>query len=134
MVLLPLLAGLLFSIIPIEYVFMIDVVTAVIAVSVLLKFVKLPKHKAEENKEEIKYLDDIKKGLKYVFSHYLVLESSCLVSCLWFWLRLHLLTYLQVARVFGPETWRLSLLEAFFGTGMFIGSIIITTWGGLRIN
>lgn len=133
MVLLPLLAGLLFSIIPIEYVFMIDVVTAVIAISVLLKFVKLPKHKAEENKEEIKYLDDIKKGLKYVFSHYLVFRIilfgflfMVLVAAPSF------LTYLQVARVFGPETWRLSLLEAFFGTGMFIGSIIITTWGGFK--
>ena len=133
MVLLPLLAGLLFSIIPIEYVFMIDVVTAVIAVSVLLKFVKLPKHKAEENKEEIKYLDDIKKGLKYVFSHYLVFRIilfgflfMVLVAAPSF------LTYLQVARVFGPETWRLSLLEAFLGTGMLIGSIIITTWGGFK--
>ena len=131
MVLLPLLAG-LFAIVPIEYIFMIDVVTAVIAVYILLRFVKLPKHQAEE-KEEIRYFDDIKNGLKYVASHYLIFRIivfgflfMMLVAAPSF------LTYLQVARVFGPEAWRLSLLEAFFGVGMLVGSILITAWGGFR--
>jgi len=133
MVLLPLLAGLLFAIVPIEYIFMIDVVTAVIAVYILLRFVKLPKHQAEEKKEEIRYFDDIKNGLKYVASHYLIFRIivfgflfMMLVAAPSF------LTYLQVARVFGPEAWRLSLLEAFFGVGMLVGSILITAWGGFR--
>lgn len=133
MIVMPMLAGLLLATIPIEYIFLIDVVTAIAAVFILVQFVKLPKHQAEENKEEINYFDDIKKGLHYAFTHPLVFKIllfgflfMILVAAPSF------LTYLQVARVFGPEAWRLSALETAFGIGMLIGSITITVWGGLK--
>jgi len=133
MIVMPMLAGLLLATIPIEYIFLIDVVTAIAAVFILVQFVKLPKHQAEENKEEINYFDDIKKGLHYAFTHPLVFKIllfgflfMILVAAPSF------LTYLQVARVFGPEAWRLSALETAFGIGMLIGSITITLWGGLK--
>lgn len=133
MIVMPMLAGLLLATIPIEYIFLIDVVTAIAAVFILVQFVKLPKHQAEENKEEINYFDDIKNGLHYAFTHPLVFKIllfgflfMILVAAPSF------LTYLQVARVFGPEAWRLSALETAFGIGMLIGSITITLWGGLK--
>ena len=42
------------------------------------------------------------------------------------------LTYLQVARVFGPEAWRLATLEAVFGIGMLLGSFLVSIWGGFK--
>src|SRR5690606_15657048 len=133
MIIMPLLAGLLLATTPIEYIFMIDVVTAIAAVIILVYHVKLPKHKAEENNEAINYFDDIKKGIKYAFNHPLIFKIllfgfifMILVAAPSF------LTYLQVARVFGPEAWRLSALETAFGIGMLVGSIIITVWGGFK--
>lgn len=133
MVIMPLLAGLLLATVPIEYIFLIDVVTAVIAVYILIMYVKLPKHNAELNNEKIKYFDDIKKGLKYVFSHKFIL-SIILFGFLFmiFVAAPSFLTYLQVARVFGDEAWRLSALETFFGIGMLLGSILISVWGGFK--
>ena len=133
MIIMPMLAGLLLALIPIEYIFLIDVVTAIAAVFILIQYVKLPKHSGEENKEKINYFEDIKKGLQYAFTHPLIFKIllfgflfMILVSAPSF------LTYLQVARVFGPEAWRLSALETAFGIGMLIGSITITIWGGFK--
>lgn len=133
MIVMPLLAGLLLATFDIEYILFIDVITAVIAVFILIAYVKLPKHEAELNQTTIQYFDDIKQGLKYTFTHKLVF--NILLFGFLFMLMVaapSFLTYLQVARVFGPEAWRLSLLEAIFGSGMLIGSIVISIWGGFR--
>lgn len=133
MIVMPLLAGLLLATVKIEYIFLIDVITAGIAVFILVFYVKLPKHEAELEQTAIKYFDDIKEGLKYTFSHRLIF--NILLFGFLFMLMVaapSFLTYLQVARVFGPEAWRLSILEAVFGAGMLIGSIIISFWGGFK--
>lgn len=133
MVIMPLLAGLLLATVPIEYIFLIDVVTAVIAVYILIRYVKLPKHSAELKNEEIKYFDDIVKGLKYVFSHKFILSIIIFGFIFMIFVAApSFLTYLQVARVFGDEAWRLSALETCFGVGMLLGSILISVWGGFK--
>lgn len=133
MIIMPLLAGLLMSLLPLEYILFIDIITAVIAVIILLFFVKLPKHQGEKNKEDIDYFTDIKEGLKYTFKHPFVFNIilfgflfMIVVAAPSF------LSYLQVARVFGAEPWRLSILEALFGIGMLSGSLVISVWGGLK--
>lgn len=112
---------------------MIDVVTAVFATIILLRFVALPKHKAEENNVQINYFEDIKKGLQYVSKHSFI-SKLLLFGFLFMILAAapSFLTYLQVARVFGDEAWRLAALETAFGIGMVIGSIIVSTWGGFK--
>ncbi len=133
MIILPLLAGLLLTLMPIEYIFLIDVITAVIAVVILVAWVKIPKHMHEDSNEKINYLADIKSGLKYARTHPLIF--SILLFSFLFMIMVaapSFLTYLQVARVFGPESWRLSLLEAIFGVGMLTGSIVVTFWGGFK--
>lgn len=132
-IIMPLLAGLLLATIPIEFIFLIDVVTAVIAVGILIYYVKLPKHSREVDPVSIKYFDDIKNGFIYSLKHPLIFKIllfgfifMILVAAPSF------LTYLQVARVFGPEAWRLSVLETAFGIGMLIGSIAISMWGGFK--
>ena len=133
MVIMPLYCRIVTSFYPIEYIFFIDVITAILAVFILIKFVKLPAHKAEESNAEIKYFDDIKNGVKYVYSNKLVLQILAFGFIFMIFVAApSFLTYLQVARVFGPEAWRLSILEACFGAGMVLGSIIITLWGGFK--
>ena len=133
MVGLPLLAGFLLSQISIEFIFLIDVITAAIAVWMLIFIIKLPKHKAEEEKKEIHYIKDIKDGLVYAKNHKFVL-SILVFGFLFVFLMAApaFLTYIQVGRVFGGELWRLTYLEAFFGVGMVLGSITISLWGGFK--
>ena len=133
MILMPLLAGLLLAVTSIELIFFIDVVTAVIAVFILVSFVQLPKHEAELQQQEITYFKDMKEGLKYSFTHPLIFNLLLFSFLFMFMVAAPaFLTYLQVARVFGPEAWRLSILEAVFGIGMLIGSITISIWGGFK--
>jgi DHA3 family macrolide efflux protein-like MFS transporter len=133
MIIMPLLAGLLLSTMSIELIFFIDVITALIAVSMLIFIITLPKHDREDSKEEIHYMKDIKEGLSYAFRHPLILNILLFGFLFMFMVAApSFLTYLQVARVFGPEAWRLSLLEAVFGIGMLLGSIIISVWGGFK--
>src|SRR5690606_23611603 len=133
MILMPLLAGLLLAYFSIEYIFFIDIITAIFAVIILITVVKIPKHKAEGSTQAIDYFKDIKEGFKYTFSHKLIL-NIILFSFLFMMMvsAPAFLTYLQVARVFGPEEWRLSALEAIFGIGMLAGSITISIWGGFK--
>lgn len=133
MILMPLLAGLLLALTSIEYIFFIDVITAILAVFILVSFVKLPKHEAEEKNEKIEYFKDIKEGLQYAFSHPLVFNILMFGFLFMFMVAAPaFLSYLQVARVFGAEAWRLSILEAVFGIGMLGGSILIAVWGGFK--
>ena len=133
MIIMPLLAGLLLATIPLEYILLIDVVTAIIAVALLIWFVRIPKHNAETSNQQINYFKDIKDGLSYTFNHKFIFRIMLfgflfmiLVAAPSF------LTYLQVARVFGPEAWRLATLEAVFGIGMLLGSFLVSIWGGFK--
>jgi len=133
MILMPLLAGLLLAYFKLELILFIDVVTAAIAVMILVTYVKLPKHAAESHPSTIDYFEDIKRGIHYAFTHKLIF--NILLFSFLFMIMVaapSFLTYLQVARVFGAEAWRLSALEAIFGTGMLLGSIVITIWGGFK--
>lgn len=133
MIVIPLLAGLLLSIAPIEYLFFIDVVTAVIAVWMLVKLIKIPQKDNFEEDTKIAYFKEIKEGIQYAYKKPLIyniilfgLIFMMLVAAPSF------LSYLQVARVFGDEPWRLSVLEVFFGGGMLLGSFVISIWGGFK--
>lgn len=132
-IIIPLLAGLLLALLPIEYILFIDVFTAVIAVVMLITVIKLPKHTSDINPSEIKYLADIKNGIQYARNHPLIFNVLLFGFIFMFLVSAPaFLSYLQVARVFGAEAWRLSFLEAFFGVGMLLGSLIITLWGGFK--
>ncbi len=125
-VIIPLIAAFLLTTFSIEWIMLIDIFTAFIAVFMLLFLVKIPQEN-HEPQTQVDYFLDIKKGFQYVLNHsfiyYLILFGFAymiLVAAPSF------LTYLQVAEVFGEEPWRLALLEAVFGIGMVLGSILIT--------
>lgn len=129
----PMISGALLTMTTIEAIFFIDVITAVVAVSTLLIFVKVPSHEKALEKQEIGYFSDLKEGLIYIKNHEYV--KSFLLFCamfLFFVTPAAFLTPLQVTRSFGEDVWRLTAVEIIFSVGMIIGGIIMTAWGGFK--
>lgn len=133
MLLSPMLSGGLLSFASIEVIFFIDVVTAAIAVMLLLFFLKIPLHAKALRNEKGGYFEDLKIGLKYINGHkfikyFFVFNAffSIIIAPVAF------LTPLQVTRNFGDDVWRLSALEIAFSSGMIIGGLIYAVWGGFK--
>lgn len=130
LILSPAASGALLANVSLEYIFFIDVITAIIGISILA-FVKVEKKRKAEGKVE--YLASIKEGVLYTKNHklvsrmfiYLVL-SNILVA------PLAIMTPLMVTRSFGAEPWYLTLNEVVFFIGNIIGGILISSWGGFK--
>lgn len=129
----PLVSGALLSLAKIEYIFFIDVVTAFIAVMVLLLFLQIPIHKGAAEKQGTGYFSDMKAGLRYIGNHDFV-KTSFIFCAVYYVLvaPLAFLTPLQVARSFGDDVWRLSATEVSFSVGMMAGGLVIAAWGGFK--
>ncbi len=129
----PIVSGALLSFAKMEYIFFIDVITALVAVMILLLFLEIPVHKAAEGKQKMSYFGDMKEGLRYIDNHAFV-KTSFAFCAIYFVLvaPLAFLTPLQVTRSFGDDVWRLTALEVSFSIGMMAGGLIIATWGGFR--
>ncbi|MCI1858262.1 MAG: MFS transporter [Sporolactobacillus sp.] len=112
-------------------VFMIDVVTAAIAITVLLAFVSVAAHKKAMQKQQTGYFSDFHEGLRYIASHKF-LQQFFLFFAIFFVLMAPaaFLTPLQVTRSFGGGVWQLTAIELAFSVGMMAGGAIIASWGG----
>lgn len=129
----PMLSGALLVIAKIETIFLIDVVTAVIAILILLLFLHVPAHAKALTKQTIGYFGDLRKGLSYINNHDYV-KTFFLFNIFFFILiaPAAFLTPLQVTRSFGSDIWRLSAIEITFSVGMMAGGLIMAYWGGLK--
>lgn len=134
MLIAPMAAGALMSLAPIEALFMIDVVTAAIAIALLLGFLRLPtraKATVPAGKLEVGYWMDLRDGFAYVGTHTFV--KRFLVFCAVFNFAaapVACLTPLQVTRSFGNDVWRLTAIEIVFSVGMTLGGVVMAAWGG----
>jgi DHA3 family macrolide efflux protein-like MFS transporter len=133
MLLSPALGGVLISLFPIEVTFAIDVVTAILAVTILRFFVRSEKQTLIKSGEKVNYFSDLKSGLKYIGSHKFlgrfftyVVPLSVLIA------PVAVLFSLQVTQKFGADAWRLSVNDAVFAVGMLLGSLGMMTWGGFK--
>lgn len=117
----------------IEAIFFIDVATAVVAIVILLLFVKIPLHQKALEKPTTSYLDDFKQGLVYIKNHSF-LKPFFIFFAIFFVLLAPaaFLTPLQVTRSFGDDYWRLTAIEIAFSVGMMAGGGLIAAWGGFR--
>ncbi len=130
MIVSPVLAAAILGAMTIEIIFFIDVVTAIIAIVILMP---LKASKYSRSGEKVGYFDDLKQGVKFVF------KDKPLRTFLFFWtLFMFLLTPamflppVHIARAFGEETWRLSLSEVGFATGALLCGILLSAWGGFK--
>lgn len=129
----PMLSGALFTVTTIEMIFLIDVITAALAVSVLLLFLHVPAHRKAQEKQSVSYFEDLSKGLKYIKEHAFL--KKFFLFCAVFMLLAApaaFLTPLQVTRTFGSDVWRLTAIEMTFSMGMMIGGILMAVWGGFK--
>ncbi|MBC8080210.1 MAG: MFS transporter [Gorillibacterium sp.] len=129
----PMLSAALLSLAPIETIFFIDVVTAAIAVSVLLVFLHVPAHAKALAKPTISYFSDMREGFRYIKNHNFV--SKYFMFCAFFFILVApaaFLTPLQVTRSFGADLWRLTGVEVAFSIGMMVGGGVMISWGGFK--
>ncbi|MGI6406104.1 MAG: MFS transporter [Syntrophaceticus sp.] len=129
----PMLSGALLTMATIETIFLIDVITASIAVSILFLFLHVPVHAKAAAKQQISYFGDMSAGLTYVNNHgfiktLFVFDAVFLILIA----PLSFLTPLQVARSFGDDVWRLTAIEVTYSLGMMLGGVIMASWGGFK--
>lgn len=133
MVVSPIASGALLTMASIELIFFIDVFTAAVGVLTLLFFLRVPPHAKALEKQKVSYYVDLKEGFYYIKNHAYV--RKFFIFCALFFILVSpvaFLTPLQVARSFGNDVWRLTMIEITFSAGMIIGGIIMASWGGFR--
>ncbi len=129
----PMLSGALLNEAGITPIFFIDVITAALAVTILLLFLKVPYKKGVRDLQNVSYKEDMLMGLKYVRKHEFVREFFVFSGFFMFLAApVAFLTPLQVARNFGEEVWRLTGIEITFSIGMMAGGILMTQWEGFK--
>ena len=128
----PMLSGALMTVATLEAIFMIDVVTAALAVLVL-SFLKVEPHARALEKGKIDYFADLRDGVNYVRKHPFV--RGFFIFTAFFHILITpvaTLTPLQVTRTFGNDIWRLTAVEIAFSVGMLLGGLLMASWGGFK--
>ena len=129
----PMVSAALLSFTTIELIFFIDVITAAIAIFILMKFLSIKVHAKAIEKQKFSYYADLKVGLIYINNHSF-LKVFFLFFALFFILAapVSFLTPLQVTRSFGADIWRLTVIEVTFSVGMMFGGILVATLKGFK--
>src|SRR3990172_867167 len=128
----PLVSGALLSLSRLEGIFFIDVLTAILAVSLLL-VLKVPAHQKAAAEQTTGYLDDLKAGLVYINQNQAIKTLFIFFAFVFFLVApVAFLSPLLVTRSFGDEVWRLTANEVTFFVGSILGGILMTAWGGFK--
>jgi DHA3 family macrolide efflux protein-like MFS transporter len=126
----PAAAAALFAAFGLQAVLFVDVVTAVIGISLVAL---IPVRTIVSNAQDSGYVENLRDGLRYVRSHRVILRVLLFFAVVFVLCAPPgYLTPLMVVRTFGDEVWRLTANELAFGIGMLAGGAIIAAWGGLR--
>lgn len=129
----PILSGALMSFTAIEHIFFIDVVTAALAISILLFFLKVAPPARAAERRKTPYFHDMREGLRYIRNHRYLLSFFLYVGVFLVLVTpAAFLTALQTTRSFGSEVWRLTAIEIVFSLGMMAGGMLIAVWGGFK--
>ncbi|HEX3043600.1 MAG TPA: MFS transporter [Bacillota bacterium] len=129
----PIISGILITIWPMYIVFFIDVITAALAIAILLFFLQVPPHEKASQRQSTTYFTDMLQGFRYIKEHpYLISFFIFLGIRLFLVTPAAFLTPLQVARSFGSDVWRLTAIEVVFSGGMLLGGGVISIWGGFK--
>ncbi|HHT65695.1 MAG: MFS transporter [Caldicoprobacterales bacterium] len=129
----PMVSGALLTVAEIEVIFFIDVITAAIAVFILMFFLDIPVHAKASVKQTVSYFSDMKAGYHYVKSHdYIKRFFFYSAFFLIFAAPAAFLTPLQVTRTFGEDVWRLTAIEIVFSVGMMLGGLLMASWTGFK--
>lgn len=129
----PAISGALLAMARIEYIFFIDVITAAIAITILLALLQIPVHAKAAEKQKESYFKDMKQGFAYIKSHRFLKQYFLFYAIIFILIApVAFLSPLQVTRSFGGDVWRLTAIEISFSVGMMIGGAVIASWGGFK--
>lgn len=132
MVLSPAVSGAILTVATIDTVFWIDIVTAIIGIS-LLFIIRIPTLATMHENRNKSTLTEIKAGFSYLKQHKLVLRLIIFLFVILISISpAAFLTPLLIGRSFGEEMWRLSLSEMLFSSGAALGGLLIAWWGGFK--
>ena len=124
----PVAAAGVYSTMSLSAILFIDVVTAVIGLS-LLATVAVPTLARVASEDKPSYFADLKEGMAYIFSNQLVRWVMAIFAIIFLLIVAPSnLSPLMIARTFGGEVWMLTVLELSFGVGMLIGGALIAVF------
>ncbi|WP_319995366.1 MFS transporter [Trichococcus shcherbakoviae] len=129
----PMISGALYQFAPMEGIFMIDIVTAALAIAIMVFLLKVPTHEKASQEQVSNYLQDMKLGFRYIQNHAFIKRLFLYFSLAFLMAApVSFLSPLQVARSFGDDVWRLTAIEIAFFIGMIGGGLWIASWGGFK--
>jgi len=132
----PALGALLMELLPIQGVLAVDIVTAAIAILLMLFFVKVPQPAATIGKEKVTpktLLTDVKFGFSYIFSWPGLLIIILIASSINLFLApAGNLMPLMVTEFFQKGAQELAWLQVASGVGAIIGGVLLSVWGGFK--
>lgn len=127
----PLASGVLMGFAALEVIFFVDIVTATIAIVIMLFLVKLEKEPAHLEQLQSDFAAELKAGLQYIKSTPWLRNFFFIL--VFFFLAIGpvaMLTPLQIARNYGDNVKLLTIMETIFSAGMILGGIAMALWGG----
>jgi DHA3 family macrolide efflux protein-like MFS transporter len=121
----PVAAAGIYSTMSLAAILFVDVVTAVIGLS-LLATIAVPTLSRAASDEKPSYFTDLREGLKYIFSNDLVRWVMVIYSIVFLLIVAPSnLSPLMLVRNFGSDVWLLTILELAFGVGMVAGGALM---------
>ena len=124
-ILAPVAAAGVYSTMSLVGILFIDVVTAIIGLS-LLATIAVPTLARVASDEKPSYFADLKDGISYIFSHDLVRWVMAIFAIVFLLIVAPSnLSPLMLVRNFGSEVWLLTVLELAFGVGMVLGGALM---------
>jgi DHA3 family macrolide efflux protein-like MFS transporter len=121
----PVAAAGIYSTVSLAAILFVDVVTAVIGLS-LLATIAVPTLSRAASDDKPSYFTDLREGLNYIFSHDLVRWVMVIYSIVFLLVVAPSnLSPLMLVRTFGSDVWLLTILELAFGVGMVAGGALM---------
>jgi DHA3 family macrolide efflux protein-like MFS transporter len=121
----PVAAAGIYSTMSLAAILFVDVVTAVIGLS-LLATIAVPTLSRAASDDKPSYFTDLREGLKYIFSNDLVRWVMVIYSIVFLLIVAPSnLSPLMLVRTFGSDVWLLTILELAFGVGMVAGGALM---------
>ena len=125
----PVAAAGIYSTVSLAAILFVDVVTAVIGLS-LLATIAVPTLSRAASDDKPSYFTDLSEGLKYIFSNDLVRWVMAIYSIVFLLVVAPSnLSPLMLVRTFGDDVWLLTILELSFGIGMVAGGALMAIFG-----
>jgi len=132
----PALGALLLELLPMQGVLAVDIVTAAIAVSLLIFFVKVPRPKVSAQPGKItprSLWADVREGVRYIVTWPGLFMMTLMASLVNMFLAPgNNLIPLHVTTFFGKGAQELAWLQVAMGVGGIVGGLLLGAWGGFK--